>query len=125
MRLKSPTNHPISFGDAAGSGHCMVLGPEGADVPQMFVQSAFAAGAVPADADADEFIAAPAQTQPKSHQDLIQDGIKVMLERNDPGDFTAAGFPDRRKLAKIVGLNVTAEDATIAWQALSNDAART
>jgi hypothetical protein len=125
MRLKSPTNHPISFGDAAGSGHCMVLGPEGADVPQMFVQSAFAAGAVPADADADEFIAAPAQTPTKSHQDLIQDGIKVMLERNDPGDFTAAGFPDRRKLAKIVGLNVTAEDATIAWQALSNDAGRT
>lgn len=123
MRLKSPTNNPISFGDALGSGHCMVLGPEGADVPQMFIQSAFAAGAVPANADADEFIAAPAQTPSKSHQELIQDGIKAMLERNDPTDFTAAGFPDRRKLAKLVGLNVTAEDATIAWQAL-NDAAR-
>ncbi len=123
MLLKSPTNNPISFGDATGSGHCMVLGPEGADVPQMFIQSAFAAGAVPANADADEFIAAPAQTPSKSHQELIQDGIKAMLERNDPTDFTAAGFPDRRKLAKLVGLNVTAEDATIAWQAL-NDAAR-
>ena len=123
MLLKSLTNKPISFWDATGSGHCMVLGPEGADVPQMFIQSAFAAGAVPANADADEFIAAPAQTPSKSHQELIQDGIKAMLERNDPTDFTAAGFPDRRKLAKLVGLNVTAEDATIAWQAL-NDAAR-
>lgn len=101
----------------------MVLGPDGADVPQMFIQAAFGAGAVPSDSDADEFVAAPAQTPGKSHQDLIQDGIKAMLERNDPTDFTAAGFPDRRKLAKLVGLNVTAEDATIAWQAL-NDAAR-
>lgn len=124
MRLKSPTSQPIAFGTSSGSGHCMVLGPDGADVPQMFIQPAFAAGAVPADADADEFVSAPAPTLSKSHQELIQDGIKVMLERNDPGDFTAAGFPDRRKLAKIVGLNVTAEDATIAWQAL-NDAART
>lgn len=102
----------------------MVLGPDGEDIPQMFLQAAFGAGAVPADSDADDFIAAPAPTPIKSHQDLIQDGIKAMLERNDPTDFTAAGFPDRRKLAKLVGLNVTAEDATIAWQALSNDASR-
>lgn len=124
MRLKSPTNEPISFGTASGSGHCMVLGPEGSEVPQMFVQAAFAAGAVPADTDAEEFVAAPAQTPSKSHHELIKDGIKVMLERDDPSDFTAAGFPDRRKLAKLVGLNVTAEDATDAWQEL-NDAART
>jgi hypothetical protein len=39
MRLKSPTNQPISFGTANGSGHSMVLGPDGADVPQMFIQS--------------------------------------------------------------------------------------
>lgn len=102
----------------------MVLGPDGAEVPKMFVQAAFGAGAVPADSDADEFIAAPVQTPIKSHHELIKDGIKVMLERDDPSDFTAAGFPDRRKLAKIVGLYVTAEDATNAWQEL-NDAART
>ncbi len=125
MILKSPTVTPISFGSASGSGHCMVLGPDGADVPQMFIQSAFAAGAVPADVDADEFVAAPVPTHSKSHQELIQDGIKEMLERNDPSDFTASGLPDRRKLARLVGLNVTAEDSTIAWHALSNDAART
>ena len=34
MRLKSPTNEPISFGTSNGSGHSMVLGPEGDDVPQ-------------------------------------------------------------------------------------------
>jgi hypothetical protein len=56
--------------------------------------------------------------------DLIKDAIKTMLEREDAGDFTAAGLPDRRRLSKLVGLNVTAEDATIAWQALNNDAGK-
>lgn len=125
MRLKSPTNHPISFGTANGSGHSMVLGPDGDDVPQMFIQSAFGAGAVPADADAEEFVSAPESQPGKSHMDLIKDAIKTMLEREDAGDFTASGLPDRRRLSKLVGLNVTAEDATIAWQALNNDTART
>lgn len=123
MRLKSPTRESISFGTASGSGHCMVLGPDGSDVPQMFIQSAFAAGAVPAGADSAEFVAAPDQTQSKTYQDLIQDAIKVMLERKEGGDFTAAGLPDRRKLARIAGMNVTAEDVMVAWQAV-NDAAR-
>lgn len=122
MRLKSPTSEPISFGTASGSGHCMVLGPEGADVPQMFIQSAFAAGAVPADADAEVFVAAPEAAPAKSHQDLIQDAIKAMLERNEDGDFTAAGLPDRRRLAKVAGLNVTAEDVMVAWKAVSDAA---
>ncbi len=122
MRLKSPTSEPISFGTMSGSGHCMVLGPDGAEIPQMFLQPAFAAGAVPADAVAEEFVALPPQTPTKTHQELIQDAIKVMLERNEEGDFTAAGLPDRRRLAKVAGLNVTAEDLIIAWQAV-NDAA--
>ena len=64
----------------------------------------------------------PPQTPTKTHQELIQDAIKVMLERSEEGDFTAAGLPDRRRLAKVAGLNVTAEDLIIAWQAV-NDAA--
>lgn len=122
MKLKSPTREPISFGTKSGSGHCMVLGPEGADVPQMFIQSAFAAGAVPSGVDAGAFVSAPNETATRSHLDLVRDGIKVMLERNEESDFTAAGLPDRRRLAKLVGLNVTAEDVTIAWQALSDSA---
>lgn len=119
MRLKSPTTIPISFGTTSGSGHSMVLGHDGEEVPKMFLQAAFAAGAVPADADADEFVSAPSDTPSKSNQELIQDAIKVMLERNDEKDFTAAGLPDRRVLAKLVGLNVTAEDVITAWQALN------
>ena len=121
MRLKSPTNTPISFGSATGSGHSMVLGPEGEDVPQMFVQSAFAAGAVPVDAVAEEFIAAPVKNHSKTDLELIEAGIKTMLERNEEGDFTGAGMPNRKKLSALVGLNVTAEDLQTAWTAL-NDA---
>lgn len=119
MRLKSPTVIPISFGTTSGSGHSMVLGPEGEEVPKMFLQAAFGAGAVPADADADEFVSAPADTPSKSNQELIQDAIKVMLGRNDEKDFTVSGLPNRQALSKLVGLNVTAEDALIAWQALN------
>ena len=118
MRLKSKTEQPISFG--LGSGHCMVLGPEGDDVPNMLIQAAFAAGAIPVESVADDFSAPPA-TVNKTDQELIQNGIKTMLERNDPDDFTTAGLPNRKALAKLVGLNVSAEDAAIAWQAV-NDA---
>lgn len=119
MRLKSPTNEPISFGTSNGSGHSMVLGPEGDDVPQMFIQSAFAAGAIPAEADADEFVSAPKATFEKTDQELIKNAIKTMLERNDEGDFTAGGLPNRKKLSALVGMNVTAEDVTTAWTALN------
>ncbi len=119
MRLKSPTNEPISFGTSNGSGHSMVLGPEGAEVPKMFIQSAFAAGAVPEDADTDEFVSAPKATFEKTDQELIQNAIKTMLERNDEGDFTAGGLPNRKKLSALVGMNVSAEDLTIAWTALN------
>ena len=121
MRLKSPTAIEISFGASNGSGHCMVLGPEGEEIPQMFLQPAFAAGAVPADTDSDAFVSAPKATHGATDQVLIQDAIKTMLERNVEDDFTVSGLPNRKALAKLVGMNVTAEEATIAWRAI-NDA---
>jgi len=42
-----------------------------------------------------------------------------MIERDEEGDFTASGMPDRRKLAKVVGLNVTAEEMAVAWRAVN------
>ena len=119
MRLKSKDKNPISFG--LPSGHAMVLGPEGEDVPQMFIQAAFAAGAVPADAVAEDFLAAPKAAPSKENLEMIQDAIKVMLERNVEDDFTASGMPNRKALSKLAGFNVSAEDAAIAWKDV-NDA---
>jgi hypothetical protein len=120
MLMKSPTENPISFGLPSGSGHCMVLGPEGEDVPQMFVSAAFAAGALPADEKASEFVGGlPPDTPSTSNMGLIEAGIKTMLEREEPGDFTAAGLPDRRRLSKVVGLNVSSADAVTAWRNVS------
>ena len=90
MQLKSKYDNPISFG--LPSGHAMVLGPEGAEVPQMLIQAAFAAGAVPAEAVVEEFIAAPEKTVGKTDQEAIQAAIKSMLERNAEGDFTDSGM---------------------------------
>ena len=81
--------------------------------------AAFAAGAIPAEADADEFVSAPKATFEKTDHELIQNAIKTMLERNDEGDFTAGGLPNRKKLSALVGMNVSAEDLTIAWTALN------
>lgn len=117
MLLKSPTENPISFGLPNGSGHCMVLGPDPQDVPKMFIQSAFSAGAVTADEDL--ISNSPPDTPSASNLDLIEAGIKTLLEREEDGDFTAAGLPDRRRLSKLVGLNVSAEDLVIAWKRVS------
>ena len=97
----------------------MSVGPDGDEVPQMFLQPAFAAGAVPADSDAKAFVSLPEAIPGKTHSDLIQDGIKVMIGRDEEGDFTASGLPDRRKLAGLVGLNVTAEALALAWKTLN------
>lgn len=85
MRLKSPTAARISFGTKNGSGHCMSLGLDGGEVPQMLVQAAFAAGAVPDDADPEEFVSAPENNHGKSQEEIIEDGIKQMIERDEEG----------------------------------------
>ena len=114
MLLKSPTECPISFGTKTGSGHSMVLDSNGADVPQMFIQAAFAAGAIPVGEEEAAFVSSPVDTKTKSANELIIDGIKTMLERKSDNDFT-----DRRVLSKVVGLNVTAEDLAVAWKTLN------
>lgn len=119
MLLKSPTEQPIAFGTKNGSGHCMCLDSKGTDVPQMLVQAAFAAGAIPIDSEETEFVALPEDTVTKSTMDSIMDGIKIMLERKEEKDFTASGMPDRRVLSKVAGLNVTAEELTVAWRKLN------
>ena len=119
MRLKSPTAARISFGTKNGSGHCMSIGLDGDEVPQMLVQAAFAADAVPDDADPEEFVSAPENNHGKSQEEIIEDGIKQMIERDEEGDFTAAGTPDRRKLAKVIGGPVTAAELDAAWKKLN------
>ena len=119
MLLKSPTECPISFGTKTGSGHSMVLDSNGSDVPQMFIQAAFAAGAIPVGEEEAAFVSSPVDTKTKSANEMIIDGIKTMLERKSDNDFTAGGLPDRRVLSKVVGLNVTAEDLAVAWKTLN------
>lgn len=97
----------------------MTLGPDGADVPQMFVQSAFAAGAIPIDEEEEGFVAAPIVNQERTRDEIIADGIKSMLEREEEGDFTAAGMPDRRKLSGLIGIQVSAEEVARVWKRLN------
>ena len=96
----------------------MVLDSIDANVPQMFIQAAFAAGAIPDGDEGAAFVSSPVDTKTKAASELIIDGIKTMLERKNDNDFTAGGLPVRRVLSKVVGLNVIAEDVAVAWETL-------
>ena len=104
MRLKSPTETPISV--ALLSGHGISIGPEGRDVPAEFRKEAFIKGAIPDTGEAIEK-AVPAATG-KTHAELLVAGVKKYFE--DGGEMTGAGLPNRNLLSKQVGFPVSAVD---------------
>ena len=97
----------------------MVLDSNGADVPQMFIQAAFAAGAIPVGEEEAAFVSSPVDTKTKSANELIIDGIKTMRESQSENVFMPGGLPERRVLSKVFRLNVTAEDLAVAWKTLN------
>ena len=113
MELKSPTDEPISF--ALLSGHGIRIGPEGREVPQMFIKEAFAHGAIPVGVDASEFSESESGNSGESQpEEILIDGIKKMLVENAK-DFTGAGLPNRNVLSGIVGWNVSVQELSAAW----------
>lgn len=115
MRLKSPTSQSIAV--SLLSGHAIQIPPDGVDVPEMFIQAAFSRGAVLAEDEA------PTGEQPIGTERLAQlvVGIKTMLTEF-PDDFTADGLPNRKKLAKLVGNSVTADEVEVAFAHVQHEA---
>jgi hypothetical protein len=114
MILKSQTEQPVQV--ALLSGHCMVVGPEGIEIPAMFLSEAFKMGCIPVDVDPEVVKAAPPKPASKEKLELITDGVKKMLEADCV--LTGAGMPNRKELSTLVGFPVTAEDLTAAWTIL-------
>lgn len=114
MQLKSPNATPIHV--ALLSGHAVTI-LEAREVPAMFVQEAFAKGAIPAEMNADAFVAPEGGTVEPTTAELLVAGIKKMLIEQ-PDDFTGAGLPNRKILSGVVGWNVSAEELGAAWAAL-------
>ena len=114
MILKSQTKEPVQV--ALLSGHCMVVGPDGVEVPPMFVAEAFKSGCIPVDVAPEEVKSTLVEKTGKDKMELIFDGIKKMLEADCV--LTGAGMPNRKELSAIVGFHVTAEELTSAWNLL-------
>lgn len=120
MKLKSPSI--IAIHVALTSGHAITIGPEGRDVPQMFIKDAFSKGAIPAEMEAEDFSGKEQENSiEKPKEELLQDGIKRMLVENAE-DFTGAGLPNRKVLSGIVGWNVSAPELADAWAKVQEQA---
>lgn len=117
MFLKSPTAASIHV--ALLSGHAIQIGPEGREVPEMFKQKAFEKGAQIATQDASE---ETEETISAERLALLVAGIKTMLT-DFPDQFTAAGLPNRKKLAAVVGSSVSETELAAAWVAVNSEAA--
>lgn len=113
MRLKSTTETPVHV--ALLSGHSIVIGPEGRDVPEMFRQEAFARGAIPYDAKAEDFQYVSTEPLEPTLVTQLAEVIKTMLVEH-PDDFTGAGLPNRKKLSALAGWNVSVQELSAAWE---------
>jgi hypothetical protein len=118
MKLKSPTEEPISV--TLLSGHGIRIGPDGRDVPEMFRKAAFAQGAIPINADKSDFEGPGDKQIDESQLALLITGVKKMLVEN-PKDFTGAGLPNRKVLSNIVGWNVSVQELSVAWAKIQDE----
>lgn len=117
MKLKSPKETHIQV--ALLSGHCLVVPPEGREIPQMFVQEAFKQGCVPMETDVEEFNRAVNETQAKSKKEIVTAAVKQMLEEGDK--LTGTGMPNLLALSRLVGMQVTKEELVEIMQELEKE----
>lgn len=114
MQLKSPTHQAVHV--ALLSGHSIVIGPEGRDVPKEFVKEALIRGAIPVGEQAEQ-----APDTSGDRMKAIIAGVKTMLV-SAPDKFTDDGLPNRKTLGQVVGFSVSAEEASSAMVALESEA---
>lgn len=118
MKLKSLGDKTTQV--ALLSGHCIVVPPEGRDVPQMFVSEALRCGCVPMGIEEDDVKPAGNVPEGKEKGQIIVDGIKAMLEADC--NLTGAGLPNLKDLAKQVGFTVSREEMVAAWDVIQKEA---
>lgn len=105
MFLKSRTTEPVQV--ALLSGHCILVPPEGRQVPRMFLDEAFRCGCIPVQVQAD-VLGGQGPQEDADRSDLIKNAMKAMIERGEP--MTQQGLPNLKTLATEVGFVVTKEE---------------
>lgn len=101
------------------SGHFIrFVKGEPTEVPREMWAEVQAAGAVPEDElPDDEPVAAKVVHDPIERQNKFFEAFKLLLARNERGDFTASGLPNSKVLEKIVGFQVMNHERDAMWQA--------
>jgi len=89
-------------------------------VPKAALREAVAIGAVPTDgSDVDVIQERPETYEPtdlNERAENIMKAIYVLVERNDRGDFTAAGAPRADAVSREVGFRVQGKEFAPIWQ---------
>lgn len=122
MKYRSPTGEPLRV--ATTAGHTAILDDQWQELPKVFHQAALLHGA-----EVDQAVtvadAAPPQSAGPTGQDvdaIIERALKVMLERDQEGDFNAADEPNLKVLSKLAGLRVTREQVSPIYHRLVEEA---
>jgi hypothetical protein len=93
-------------------------------VPKVVQPDVIAVGAVPADGS--DFVLEEDKTKapvlPEDREPAIRAAIAMLKERNERGDFTAAGQPDAKAVAELTGFKVQAKEISVIWQKLHDEA---
>lgn len=88
-------------------------------VPAALYQEALAIGALPENGEIDmldDDKKEQAPMDPAERNPLILAAIEELVERNERGDFTAAGAPTVEAIVKIVGFKVQSKEIATVWQ---------
>lgn len=122
MKYRSPTGEPLRV--ATTAGHTAILGEEWQELQPVFHQAALLAGA-----EVDKQVTSAKETKPESTgpqakdtDAIIERALKVMLERDQDGDFNAADEPNLKVLSKLAGIKITREQVSPIYHRLVEEA---
>lgn len=119
--------HPNTVRLALTTGHVTIVGPQWRDLHTMFHREALAKGCECDQRTIRTSTEAPPTASDAAVKDLdeavaIREALIRMVERNDEDDFTAAGAPNLKALAKETGFKVDKTQALEVWHQLEAEA---
>jgi hypothetical protein len=105
---------------ASLTGHVVLVGPDGADVPDILVDEAKQHGCALESDITPTFGLSAARRVPKEdieidvtgggRRQLLEQALARIVERNNPGEFTAAGQPRVSAMRREMGGDVSFEE---------------
>ena len=121
--MYAPEGEPIRV--ALITGHTTIIETTPTEVQAIFQSEARRLGAVFAkEGEVAAKVEAPAAPNASNEEaERIKAALILMLERNEDGDFTAAGQPNLRVVRELAGFNAERDDVYNVFAALKDEVA--